>query len=120
MDEKAATSQRAEQQFLTGRPEAERKPEQTIAYHAPSASIGQPTILLADTSKAFAPADDPHTKESSNLAEECIKCIESIQKKMAWARLSLERETDPNTVAAYLKVITDSAEAISTLRKFAC
>lgn len=107
---------------MNGRTDSEKKPEQattSIGSHA-TTCFEQPITLLQGASRSCGALSDIHIGPITDLEEECSKCIETVQKKMAWARLSLERDTDPNVVAAYLKVITGCVETINTLRKFSC
>lgn len=72
---------------------------------------------LASVSPKYQPQASGLTG-SVNVEEECVKCLEVVQRKLSWARSALEGEQDPQLVTSYLKVITSCVEAITVLRKF--
>lgn len=57
-------------------------------------------------------------KSTLGLEEECTKCVDAVHKKLTWARLMLETESDPVNITSYLRVITGCVESIAALKKF--
>lgn len=108
LNEKAATSQRAEQQFLTER-------------HIES-SFGTSSVSVNDLHHSLAAVSlsnkSQAVKPTLGLEEECIKCVDAVHKKLTWARMMLDTESDPVTITSYLRVITSCVESIAALKKF--
>ena len=112
MNEKAATSQRAEQQFLTER-------HIDSSFGTSSALQAVSVTDLHQSLAAVSLSNKSHTVKSTlGLEEECTKCVDAVHKKMTWARMMLETENDPVTITSYLRVITSCVESIAALKKF--
>ncbi|EFX83495.1 protein ZNRD2-like [Daphnia pulex] len=121
LSEKAASSQRAEYQFMTERNQSDRRiePSAITALQTPVTTTLQPSILKNDvSSKTQYKSTVSILTSTMNVEEECLKCLEVVHKKITWARFAVENEHDPNLVSSYLKVITNGVEALNVLRKF--
>uniref|UniRef100_A0A0P5FMJ2 Sjoegren syndrome/scleroderma autoantigen n=1 Tax=Daphnia magna TaxID=35525 RepID=A0A0P5FMJ2_9CRUS len=118
LSEKAASSQRAEYQFMSERSQTERRVDPSVgALQTPVSTNLQQSILMNDVpTKSQYKATG--LTSTVNVEEESLRCQEVIHKKITWARYALESEHDPNMVSSYMKVITSGVEAINVLRKF--
>ena len=139
LSEEAASSKRAEQQFSS-----ERNPVEESRDHeydsACATFASRLSSMLTETSSSTAQNVAVHTKNASKrtlatalppaehktththtpasfVEEECVRCLQVVNKKLCWARQSLESETDPDQVMTFLKVITHSVEAVVALKK---
>jgi len=111
LSEKAATSQRAEQQFLT-----ERHIDSSFGT---SSALQSVSVNNLHQLHAVGLSNKSHiVKSTLGLEEECTKCVDAVHKKMTWARMMLETENDPVTITSYLRVITSCVESIAALKKF--
>lgn len=121
MNEKAASSQRAEHQFVTERTPTDHSLKTSTPQSAVSVANLQQSLAQAITTTTVTSSTTikPSSTRSTPVDEEFTKCLDVVQKKLAWARSALEVEVDPNVVTSYLKVITACAEAIVTLKKIA-
>lgn len=118
LSEKAASSQRAEYQFMSERSQTERRVDPSVGtLQTPVSTNLQQSILMNDVpTKSQYKATG--LTSTVNVEEESLRCQEVIHKKITWARYALESEHDPNMVSSYMKVITSGVEAINVLRKF--
>ena len=105
---------------MLDRNQSERTTEPSFAALQQPNSIHQQPIVIHDAKSQIKHKSTTASglASTTHVEEECVKCLEVVQKKMAWARLALESEHDPNMANLYLKVITNCVEAISALRKF--
>lgn len=118
LSEKAASSQRAEYQFMSERSQAERRIEPSVAVLQTPVCTNLPQSILVNDAPTKSQYKATSLANTANVEEECIMCQEVIHKKITWARYALENEHDPNMVSSYMKVITSGVEAINVLRKF--
>lgn len=106
---------------MTERNQSDRRiePSAITALQTPVTTTLQPSILKNDvSSKTQYKSTVSILTSTMNVEEECLKCLEVVQKKITWARFAVENEHDPNLVSSYLKVITNGVEALNVLRKF--
>lgn len=117
MNEKAASSQRAEYQFMSERNQQERTTDGTsTSLQAVSTTQNQQPNI--SSLKSQLRSSTSNLAVMSHVEEECMRCLEVVHKKMVWARSVLENEQDPNVATSYLKTITSCVEALTALRKF--
>ena len=141
LNEKAAVSQRAEQQFTSnqGRPGQSGDPEYDSACAAFSSRLSSllsngngtaaaaadvlkntprnVSVVTSHESKTSPVIDSKRKIDLLSVDEEFSKCLHVVHGKMKSAREGLETETDLSQITLYLKVLTNSVEAISALKK---
>jgi len=129
LNEKAASSQRAEQQFASEKvPAVPAVKPRDVEYERASATMAAafssllsgpspvPKIQPVRQYPTEKPCDDG--VQNRRIEEECSKCLEAVLKTLEWTRSTIETVTDPVLVSAHVKVMTDCAGAIAALQKF--
>ena len=126
LNEKAASSQLAEQQFTSEKVQAEKphdleyeRASATMASAFASLLADEETSLVAQTRPTVKLDAKPDSQEVPHckIKTECLKCLDAVLNKLSWSSLAIKSELDPNVVAAHLKVISNCTEAISGLQK---
>jgi len=134
LNEKAASSQLAEQQFTSGKIQPEKPRD--LEYERASATMASAfATLLAEEDTSAATQAQPATQINlkrdtqfnvkqyssevphTRIEQECLKCVDAVLKKLSWSRLAIESESDPSVVSDHLKVITGCTKALSGLQK---